>query len=254
MKEKCIMKILKIEDNFWMYHIPAASEGKLGVNMCVLLDDKKALLIDAGYQKDARQVLDDLNNRGIEIVKVLPTHYHPDHVEGLLLMDSKEVYGNSFAIITLKRFYDEDEISKMAPNTIVDEDTKLTFGEYTLTFLHAPGHSNCSMLININNKYILLGDLYIKTDKGDDVLPYVAWADVKAHIDSLDNVPLQPNIKYLISHGTCPCSFDEIKIGISNRKIYLQALLDSDNTIAVDEAVKNCTKPFKFLKWRESVK
>ena len=248
------MEILKIEDNFWLYHIPATSEGKLGVNICVLLDDKKALLIDAGYQKDARRVLDDLNNYGIEIIKVLPTHFHPDHVEGLFLMDSKEVYGNGYAITSLKRFYNEDEIVKISPNIIIDEDTKLTFGEYILTFSHAPGHSNCSMLININNKYIHLGDLYIKTDKGDDVLPYVAWSDIKAHIDSLDNVSLQTNKKYLISHGICPCSFDEIKIGIRNRKIYLQALLDSDNSISVREAVKNCTKPFKFLKWRESVK
>ena len=248
------MKIIKLAPNFFLYHIPSNSVNKLGQNIYALLDQKQALLIDTGYQDDCRLVLDDLTGKGIKVVKVVPSHFHPDHVEGLYLLDSPEVYGNAFAIESLQRFYEGKDLEILAPGVIIKEGYKLKFGEFELSFQHVPGHSNCSQLININDKFLHVGDLYMKSDLGEEVLPYVSWSGVKQHIESLDKVLLHKEKIFLLAHGLCPLEIEEIKIGISDRKEYLQSLLDSNNTISVEEAVKNCSRPFNFLKWREAVK
>ena len=169
-------------------------------------------------------------------------------------MDSPDVYGNKHALETLEVFYDKDEALPMTPTFLLNNGSTLQFGSFRLTFQNAPGHSNCTMIININDKYLHIGDLFIRTDTGGDVLPFVKWASVKAHIESLDLLLSHTRKTFLISHGLCPITYSELAVGISDRKIYLNALLDSNNTICASDATKNCTKPFSFLKWRNDVK
>lgn len=246
------MKINRLETNMWMYHIPAISETRLGQNICVLIDGNQGLLIDAGYIREATLVLDDLRDKGIEVVKVVPTHFHPDHVEGITLLDDPIVYGNEFAINTLKRFYKEG-IEEMAPTTIIDDQSEINFGEFKLTFEHAPGHSDCSMLILINDKYIHLGDLYLRLDNGAEVLPYVTWKGVVKHLESFDKILKHSNKFSLISHGICPTNEDDLLRGIEDRSIYLNALLNTKNRATAKEATNNCSRPFEFLHWRKDV-
>lgn len=248
------MTIIKLEENFYLYHIKADIKNQLGQNIYVLIDNKEALLINAGYKKYVALVLEDLNSKGIKATKVLPSHYHPDHVEGIYGLDKPVVYGNKHAVETLKRMYKEEDVRILKPTVIIDDDFILEFGNFKLTFEHAPGHSDCSMLITINDKYLHLGDLYIKTDSDEDVLPYVAWKGVKDHIESLDKILVQKNKIFLIAHGVCPVEFEDLRIGIDDRKEYLNALIRSNNHISKEDAVKNCSRQFSFMKWRNSVK
>ena len=248
------MNIIKLEENFILYNIPAEEKNKLGQNICALVEGDSAFLIDAGYKKQSLEVIDNLAHQGIRVVKVLPTHFHPDHVEGIFLMDKPVIYGNEYAAKTLEQFYDKEDISVMSPTKVISSEDTIEFGDFNISFEHAPGHSDCSMLININDTYLHIGDLYLKTDEGRDVLPFVKWAGVESHIASLKKILCFKDRKFLISHGNCPLHTNEVKEGIDNRIKYLKALIDSENRISAEDAVKECSKPFEFLHWRTQVK
>ena len=248
------MNIVKLEENLIQYTVPSESEEKLGQNFYVLLNGSEALLIDAGYKPQCEQVLKDLEAKGVKVTAAVPSHYHPDHVEGIFLIDSPDVYGNSFAVATLKVFYTDSEVGVMAPTKLLKSGSVLEFGDHRLRFTTAPGHSDCTMLIDINNRFLHIADLYIRNDAGKDVLPYVKWNGVKKHIESLRSVLKYKDYTFLISHGLSPLSYPQLAEGINNRILYLQELLDSDNTATADEAVAKCSKPFLFMKWRAFVK
>jgi glyoxylase-like metal-dependent hydrolase (beta-lactamase superfamily II) len=244
----------ELEKDFWLYQIPAIEENRLGLNICVLVDDKKVLLIDAGYERECQEVLDDLEKRHLEVVKVLPTHFHPDHVQGLFLMNQPIVYGHPLAKNTLKRFYEEDEMKVLSPTKIIEDQEIIEFGAFKIRCFYTPGHSDCSLLFVINNQYVHFGDLYIKMDDGRDVLPYVSWAGVEDHLKSFGKMKDHQDKTILISHGLCPVKKEDFIIGIKDRETYLQALLKSNNEIPAKEAVEGCKRPFEMMKWREAVR
>lgn len=248
------MKIVKLQDNLLLYVIPSAYDNKVGQNFIVLVNGSEALMIDAGYRTQCREVIRDLSSKGITVKKVIPSHFHPDHVEGITLLERPQIFGNIHAKETLNNFYSYNEMRSLLPSVVLVDDSELRYGDFDLYFKNSPGHSNCSMLIIINDKYVHIGDLYIRKDNGDDILPFVKWPYVQQHIDSLNMLLEYKEKLFLISHGLCPIRFDELKVGIKNRLKYLQALLDSDNTVSAEDAVKNCSKPFSFLHWREFVK
>lgn len=248
------MKIIELEKNMYVYSVPACFKNGLGQNICVLIDGCEALIIDTGYPDELYPVLNDLSLKGICVVKVLPSHFHPDHIDGISLIDNPVIFGNKYAVETLARFYTPDSFDSMLPDIVVDDELKVKFGNFEITFEHAPGHSDCSMLIFINNKYIHLGDLFIRDSEGNEVLPYVKWKSVGEHIASLNKILKHEGKTYLISHGPCPVEINDLKIGIENRKKYLQALIDSDNKILAADAVKDCSRIFQRMQWREDVK
>lgn len=248
------MKIVKLQDNLLLYVIPSAYDNKVGQNFIVLVNSSEALMIDAGYRTQCREVIRDLSSKGITVRKVIPSHFHPDHVEGITLLERPQIFGNLHAKDTLNMFYSYNEAKPMLPTVVLKDNSQLSYGEFNLCFRNAPGHSDCSMLVIINDEYVHIGDLYMRKDDGADVLPYVKWAGVQQHIDSLKMLLEYEGKQFLISHGLCPISYDGIQIGISDRVKYLQALLDTDNTVSAEDAVKDCSKPFSFLHWREFVK
>ena len=248
------MEILKLAENFYRYHFPSDENNNLGKNVYVLLNKQEALLIEAGYQEDARLILGDLGKKNIKIHKVIPSHFHPDHVEGILLLDEAEVLGNQHAVRTLSQFYEGETLKALSPDTIINPESRVQFGDFSLRFKEAPGHSDCSLLIFINDQFLNLGDLFLRTENREEVLPYVHWAGVQDHIRSLQTILEYKDKKFLLGHGLCPLGYEELKAGIYDRIIYLQALLDSNNRISAEDAVKDCSKPFQFLRWREQVK
>ena len=247
------MKITTLENDLYLYQIPAENEQRLGINLYVVCDGSDALLIDAGYRRQLTPVLADLGAKGIRAAAVLPSHYHPDHVDGIALLGRPAVYGNAFAAKTARDFFSGDALDAVCPTEIIDERSTLHFGRFTITFEHAPGHSDCSILIHINDAYLHVGDLYLRTDDGRPVLPYVKWPGVLDHIESLKRILRYKHKRILLSHGLCPVCQGRFETGVADRLAYLEALRDSNNTVSVDQATKGCAVPFTFRHWRDFV-
>lgn len=248
------MKIVKLQDNLLLYVIPSAYDNKVGQNFIVLVNGSEALMIDAGYRTQCKEVLKDLGSKGITVKKVIPSHFHPDHVEGITLLEEPQIFGNIHAKDTLNMFYSYNEMRSLLPNVVLKDNSQLSYGEFELLFKNSPGHSDCSMIIIINDKYVHIGDLYIRKDNGDDILPFVKWPNVQQHIDSLKMLLRYEDQQFIISHGLCPILYHDFIVGVSDRLKYLNTLLDSNNTVSAEDAVRDCSKPFSFLHWREFVK
>lgn len=247
------MKVKVIEENMILYSFPAENKERLGINIYILVEGKKAIAIDVGYEEHFSLVLDDLRSKGIEVTKVLPSHFHPDHIDGILLLEECEIYGNKYAADTISMFYNEPERLRLQPTHQIKSGDSIDFGNFNMKLKHAPGHSDCSMQIVINNKYLHTGDLYMLSDENQQVLPFVKYKGIQEHIKSLIDIQQSECEKYLLSHGSSPISNEEIDEGIDNRIKYLKAIYESKNKISVEDALAEVTQEFAFLKWRDSV-
>lgn len=247
------MKVIALQENMILYSFPAESKEKLGHNIYILIDDNKALAIDTGYRRHFALVLEDLNSKGIDIVQVLPSHFHPDHIDGILLLDNCEIYGNRWANETVNMFYEGEECHHLQPTHTLKNEDNICFGDFNIKLKHAPGHSDCSMLIGINDYYLHTGDLFMLSDDKEHVLPYVKYAGIKDHIESLVSIKNKECKSFLLAHGPLPVSEGVIKEGIDNRINYLKAIVESNNTISAQDALAESTQKFVFLKWRDSI-
>ena len=245
------MKKIEIEKDLFVYQFEPLEEGNVGSNIYVLANGSEALLIDAGYEHQLKQILQEINHR-YAIVGVIPSHFHPDHIDGIRLLNKPQIYGNQYAVDTIQLYMPED-LGILMPTKAIDHESTLEFGRFKLRFEHAPGHSDCSMLIHINHNYVHVGDLYITMNDGYDVLPFVKWANVPLHIQSLERLKsIRGNL--FLGHGVFSLDTDLAETGIDDRLSYLNTLLESDNKCTVQEALQKCKHPFCMTAWRDFVK
>ena len=245
------MRKIEIEKDLFVYQFDPAKEGGIGSNIYLLVHGAQALLIDAGYEHQLKQILQEINHK-YAIAGVIPSHFHPDHIDGIRLLNNPRIYGNQYAVDTI-RVYMPQDVATLAPTIPINNESTLEFGKFNLRFEHAPGHSDCSMLIFINDDYVHVGDLYITMNDGSDALPFVKWANVSSHIQSLERLKSIRG-KLLLGHGVCTLDARAAEPGIDDRISYLTALLETDNQCTVEEALKKSKRPFCLTKWRDFVK
>lgn len=136
--------------------------GPLANNCYLILDQDKKLgcLIDTPW--DSREVIDFIKDQKIEIVFILLTHAHFDHIHGLndfrcpfyvhpkdkpFLSDS-QLNGSSFfgSPVTIKR-----EVN------LYNQDKPLVFNEQAIEVIHTPGHTPGSVCLKIAD-WLFSGD------------------------------------------------------------------------------------------------
>ncbi len=245
------MNIVKLKENLWAYQFEKDRADNIGLNIYLLKDKDEFLLIDSGHEHHMKQVLEVVDRDKIKCV--ILSHYHEDHVEGLRLLEGVETMGHPMGRETLK-MYLPDEVKRLAPSQTILDGEVLNFGEFSLKFYHHPGHSDCSIMIDIDGEYLHVGDQYLTRNSGVDVLPDVRWRDVGKHIDALDTILKLAPDKILLSHGMIPLESSCYTVGINDRKLYLNALLASNNTCTAEEAVKETSRKFELLHWRDYTK
>lgn len=239
------MEKILLEKNFYLYQFPPRPDRPnehFGTNIYVLLDDRQALVIDTGFKEHATAVKDDLSNSGIEVRKVIISHFHPDHILGLKALPGVEVWGSDKAPgADAAPFEGWDEF---LPIHILDDSSTLAFGAFTLTFRAAPGHSPCSLYTTINDRYVHVADNLIAANDGTPSLPWAEFKDVGEHIRSLESLlDLEP-ATLLAGHGKIFTGKESIRAEIENRLTYLRAVRDGNGEISLEEATAKCTRPF----------
>lgn len=242
------MKKYEIEENLWCFQLDASDPEHLGSNIYALIDNKDVLLIDTGYVNQMAEVLDALMAYNIQIV--IPSHYHPDHIDGARLIKNVKRYGNEHAEAALLKYMPDD--IDLKPTHLTNGET-FRFGNFEIELIEASGHSECSFLTRINNRYVHVGDLYMTRNTGKDVLPYVTYDNIEKHIDSLDKIKSLAKEQILLSHGQVKVDKDRYLVGIKDRKMYLKTILESHNKCSIDEAIEHLKKPFDFHKWRDQI-
>lgn len=135
------------------------SEGKLAVtklavgpydnNVYVLTDpdSMETLVVDAA--NEAERVIEQL--RGLNVLGVVTTHRHPDHTFAL-----REVLRATGAWSGAHPA-DADDIP-VRPDRPLEHGTVLPVGQFQVTVLHTPGHTDGSISFQLPHAQLLTGD------------------------------------------------------------------------------------------------
>ena len=147
-------------------------------------DSGKCVVIDPGcyLAHEQKELSDYLDQKGLELEKILLTHAHIDHIYGLKYL--KDKYGAPILCHELERFNLERaaqhsmlfglqmENPPMPDTWLGEEDSTLTFGNTTFQILFTPGHSPGHISFHSpENKQLFSGDVIFRDSFGRTDLP-----------------------------------------------------------------------------------
>jgi len=155
--------------------------GPLGVN-CFILgceETREGVIIDAGG--DAQKIIATAEQLGLNIIHVINTHGHFDHIGANravmehfgadLLIHAADTAMLSRAAKVAHAYGIQGENSP-DPDKFLIDGMEITFGKYSMTVLHTPGHTpgGCCLFIKTEMK-IITGDTLFADSIGRSDLP-----------------------------------------------------------------------------------
>ncbi|MCF6441866.1 MBL fold metallo-hydrolase [Pseudoalteromonas luteoviolacea] len=247
------MKKIKLDEGLYQYQFPPFENQHFGFNIYALIQDDEALLIDTAFEEQAQAVIDDLANTGIQVKKVVFSHFHPDHISGLPVLNSPELYGSYLYKSTLEKYIPKERHHYFEGVNLITDGNALSFGAFRLTFKLIQGHVICGMYTIINDAYIHVADDVMTSNGGLPLLPSVQVGNAQKHANSLELLKNYASYTLLPSHGNAFKGSADILQAIQDRQSYLRAIADSDEPITVEKALKNVKCDFLHKEWHDYV-
>ncbi len=139
--------------------------GGIFLTNCYIIGDEatnEAILVDPGEQMD--DILAEVEKSGLDIIKIVNTHSHIDHVAGAA--EAKEALGAGFYIHpeeepvlqalpeSAMRFPQFGEVRVPEIEGYVEEGDEIEIGNLSAKVLHTPGHTWGSICLVIDDQVI----------------------------------------------------------------------------------------------------
>lgn len=248
------MRKIKLRDHIYQYEfMESADSPSYVVNITVITEGNKALIIDTAYSEHAKELREELNREGIIPEYVVLSHFHPDHVGGCAEFKDCTFIGSKYYKGNLEKCTaDMPHLQAIAPSILVDNNYIMQFGSHSIVFIHTPGHSKCSITTLIDNDVLHVGDLIMKTKYGKTILPSISEdGSFDEHILSIEKVL---NLKHNImafSHGDYASGQANVKMQAEDRLFYLKKVRESRGRLGIEEYLKNHITRYDALKIHE---
>lgn len=241
---------VKLRDNVYQYEF-VAEDGKPSytVNITVVIDNKRAVIIDTAYSEHSREVRLDLEAQGIKPEFVVFSHYHPDIIGGWEEFKDCTFIGSMYYKKNEKKIIeDKRQTLPMEQAILVNNTYLMQFGSHNLVFVHTPGHSRCSISTIIDDDIIHVGDLVMKTKYGKTILPCICEdGSFEEHIFSLERLlGIKHNIM-AFSHGDYAEGQSSIKMHVEDRLFYLRSVKESKGKFKLEQYLKNHASRYDSL-------
>lgn len=167
-----------------MLEIKYFTVNPLQENTYVLINEKKqCIIIDPGfyYENEREEFLQFIRESGLEVVRLLNTHCHLDHIFGNALV--VKTFGVGLEIhekdqVVLDRspqsglMYNLPFEPSPMPKSYLKEGEKVVLGEDELDILFTPGHSPGSIsLYCAKQQFVIAGDVLFKQSVGRSDFP-----------------------------------------------------------------------------------
>ncbi|MEJ7719108.1 MAG: MBL fold metallo-hydrolase [Ilumatobacteraceae bacterium] len=157
-------------------------------------DSRQCVLVDPAYAVD--DLVDIVEADGMDVVGVLATHYHPDHVGGSMMDHEIDGVARLLERVQCPIHVQTDEVSWVQRTTGVGEadlvahepGDVVTVGEVDITLVHTPGHTPGSQCFLVDGR-LVAGDTLFLEGCGRTDLP---GADAPAMFDSLRTLAQLP--------------------------------------------------------------
>lgn len=238
------MEIINLEKDIFIYRFKMEL---LSLNVFVIQHEDTCTIIDTAYSAQFTQVLEDLEKKGIKVVRVIGTHSHPDHIAGLHLLKDIEIVGSIYSEEIIKYFTNEPDL--YIPNVLVDDELIINFGRHVFYLESCRGHSKSGLIVTLNDKYIFVGDELIFDNNGDSILPLCFERGPEVHIESISKIIASIGDKTIVpGHGLPLNNKDVINLNLQNRLSYLQYLSDNKDA-TYDDFVKATNITFIWNEW-----
>ncbi|PAT02097.1 hypothetical protein CI105_04325 [Candidatus Izimaplasma bacterium ZiA1] len=217
------MKKINLSDDITVYQFSPEGDRIVGLNITVIKDNDEYIIIDPGYERYLKIVLNDINENKIKNVFI--THYHTDHYEGLTLLNNINVYGSKYASVTLSKYAKKDFLRSL-PTVLINKTKIVEFEKHKIVQINNPGHSICSSIILLDDKYMFVGDDLIYNNEGVPVIPFVADKNIEQQISGLNNIlNLFDNHIIVPGHGKIINNKVFVFEDVKNRIEYLNYIL-----------------------------
>jgi glyoxylase-like metal-dependent hydrolase (beta-lactamase superfamily II) len=247
------MKKVELAGGIYQYIFEPVADTLYGNNIIAVIRGNGAILIDAGYEFQTEEVKKDLASTNISIEGVIISHFHEGHIQGVKSLQGITVYGSSYYHHTLDQWVSAADRGYYIPTEKVDKTRKILFGEHMLELIHNPGHTLCTLLVKIDNRFLYVADELIYATEGEPVLPYLTKSDIINHYVSVHNLSKLINYCFIPGHGAMKCDQSDIIKDIKNICHYLCEILSNDEEIPVEQATRSCSCPFVHTERHENV-
>lgn len=257
-KKDATMKKTTVADGFYLYTFADYSEAHSNTITALVSrrdsQGKRALIIDPSYPEYAEQVKSDLQTQGITPEIIVLSHYHPDHAGGCAVLPQCRIYVHE----QYEYNYDncrvwEPGYTYLRPTHLIRGGDSLSFGDFTLKFHYAPGHSRCSIITGINGKTIQVGDLLMMGVDRKNTLPYIAdGGSFEEHIKSLELIKELGPEAIILPHGGSIDNKNIIRDLVDDRVYYLEQVLNSKGALPVEKCLKNDISRYGNLEFHDT--
>ena len=247
------MKKTELSDGVVRYTFDPLSGMHFGNNIFSILEGNRALLIDTAYEFQAFQVLKDIKDHGFEIAGIVISHFHDDHMQGMKVLTGVPVYGSGHYKATLDMWTEKEEHGYFTPTIQVNEEHLVDFGKRRITLIPFPGHSLCTILTLIDDKYVHVADELMFSNKGAPILPSADPGCIKRHAESLERLKAFNSYIFLPGHGPEFSGTGKINRELDSRLAYFNAILSSSGQLTYAEASRDCGCEFLHSEWHKYV-
>lgn len=244
------MKVIDLGEGLLVFMFDPPPGEFEGLNLLALVDDGKALLLDAGYKENLREALAHLEGIGAKPTKAIVSHYHPDHADGLALLPGIETWGHAAYQETLDLCFRTERHASLAPTHAVSSPEPLAFGSHLLELIPMPGHTPDSLCVAVDGRVLYAADLLLFTNEGEPVLPSVHARPVALHADALRKLWPFLDMTFVPGHGAPVLDRATRERDLANRISYVEAIASRPG-IGLDEAQSSCSPRFRGSEWHE---
>lgn len=159
-------------------HVQSFTYNPFATNCYVCHSEGEAVVIDPSCAsvEEKEEVLRYVRDEGLEIVHLLLTHAHVDHIFGCRFFE--EETGMTFQMHEDSVFFIDRSMEQAqafgvqverpsVPDTFLSEGDTVSFGDVTLDVIHTPGHSPDSIcFVHHDSKQAITGDVLFQGSIG----------------------------------------------------------------------------------------
>ncbi|NLL47107.1 MAG: MBL fold metallo-hydrolase [Firmicutes bacterium] len=148
------------------------SVNTFGVNCYVVYDQGEAIVVDPGGP--STEILEFLEREGLEVVAIVDTHGHSDHIAGNAWFVEKTgaplcIHGADADNLTDPSLHLGPQIRMEVPESfatrLLDDGDTIQIGGQSLKVMHTPGHTVGGISL-VGPNFVLSGDTLFKESVG----------------------------------------------------------------------------------------
>ncbi|HKM42563.1 MAG TPA: MBL fold metallo-hydrolase [Limnochordia bacterium] len=191
------------------------SVNAFGVNCYVVHHQGEAVIVDPGGP--SKEVLDFLEREGLEVLAIINTHGHADHIAGNSWFVEKTgaplfIHEGDAEYLRDPRLHLGPEIRLEVPDSQADrllqDGDLISVGDESLTIMHTPGHSGGGIAL-VGSGFVLSGDTLFKESVGRWDFPASDERELQRSLLRL--AQLAPETTLYPGHGPSSTIFHELQ-------------------------------------------